>query len=293
MKILLLGCHGQLGSALSRTLPQAGELVPLGSDNCDLRNTDALLRQLDRIRPQVIVNAAAYTAVDQAETDVVNAYLINTAAPLLLAKWAQRHDALLVHYSSDYVFDGKKKSAYLESDDPQPLNVYGKTKWEADVAIQATCERHLILRTSWLVGAHGANFITTVLALARQQAQLQVVNDQWGAPTCTSDLASLTASMVRQVDNRAGAPYGLYHATAAGVTNWYALACYVVERAQSAGYPMKAGVSSIMACTSDQCSRPAKRPTNSALDSGKLAQFWGLQITDWQQGVDQVLAHIV
>jgi dTDP-4-dehydrorhamnose reductase len=290
---MLLGCRGQLGAELFQTLLPLGDVIPLSKNDCDLSDSDALQQQLHRVRPQVIVNAAAYTAVDQAEVEPSIAHAVNTTAPLHMALWAQRHGALLVHFSSDYVFAGEKKRAYLESDSPRPLNIYGRTKWEADQAIMAHCERHLILRSSWLYGVRGSNFVKTVLALASQREQLQVVNDQWGSPTSVSDLAALTAHMVRGTNAGDPAPYGLYHACASGVTSWHGLACYVVECARGAGYPIRVAPLAIEPCPSDRHFRPAKRPKNSSMDTGRLKAVWGWQMKDWRDGVDAVLAQLL
>ena len=294
MKLLLTGRNGQVGFELQRALAVLGEVVAIDAGDCDLADEAAIRRAMRDIRPDVIVNAAAYTAVDQAESEPALAQAINARAPGVLAEEAQALGALLVHYSTDYVFDGTKNAAYLESDAPNPTSVYGATKLAGERAIAAVCSRHLILRTSWVVGAHGSNFAKTMLRLALERDALSVVADQFGAPTSASLLADLTAHLVRQARREPDAfPYGLYHAVAAGETNWHAYACHVIERARAAGKPIRVAPEAIKAITTSEYLTPAKRPANSRLDTCLLRDTFGLSLPDWTVDVDHILQQIL
>ena len=293
MKLLLTGRNGQVGFELQRALAVLGDVVAIDAGDCDLADEAAIRRVMRDIRPDVIVNSAAYTAVDQAESEPALAQAINARAPGVLAEEAQVLGALLVHYSTDYVFDGSKNAAYLESDAPNPTSVYGATKLAGERAIAAVCSRHLILRTSWVVGAHGSNFAKTMLRLAYERDALSVVADQFGAPTSASLLADLTAHLVRQARREPDAfPYGLYHAVAAGETNWHAYACHVIERARAAGKPIRVAPEAIKAITTSEYLTPAKRPANSRLDTSLLRDTFGLSLPDWKVGVDHILHQI-
>ena len=294
MKLLLTGRNGQVGFELQRALAVLGDVVAMDAGDCDLADEAAIRRAMRDIRPDVIVNAAAYTAVDQAESEPALAQAINARAPGVLAEEAQALGALLVHYSTDYVFDGTKNAAYLESDAPNPTSVYGATKLAGERAIAAVCSRHLILRTSWVVGAHGSNFAKTMLRLALERDALSVVADQFGAPTSASLLADLTAHLVRQARREPDAfPYGLYHAVAAGETNWHAYACHVIERARAAGKPIRVAPEAIKAITTSEYLTPAKRPANSRLDTCLLRDTFGLSLPDWTVDVDHILQQIL
>lgn len=294
MKILLTGKNGQVGFELRRSLATLGDVRAIDVDDCDLSNVEEIRTLIQNHQPDVIVNAAAYTAVDRAENDKSLAKAINLTAPQVLAEEAERLGAILVHYSTDYVFDGTKTGAYTEADLENPQNIYGHTKWQGELAVKSSCTRHLILRTSWVVGAHGGNFAKTMLRLAAERDSLSVVADQFGAPTSAALLADLTACLVRQSNQSPhDFPYGLYHAVASGVTNWHEYACHVIDRARSAGKTCRISQDSIRAITTADYPTPAKRPSNSMLDTNKLRQTFGFHLPNWQEGVDHILDQIL
>jgi dTDP-4-dehydrorhamnose reductase len=280
LRILLTGMTGQVGSALLNTLPPLGELVALDETQLDLGSLDAVRVAVRETRPQLIVNAAAYTAVDQAEKEEALAFRVNCEAPAVLAEEAKKLGALLVHFSTDYVFDGEKPSPYVESDAPNPLNAYGRGKLAGERAIQSSGCRHLIFRTSWVYAASGKNFMLTMLRLAREGKPLRVVNDQHGAPTSNLMLAAAVPDAVRRTlaDDSLGA---VYHMTAAGQTTWHGFACAIFEATK-----MNADLSAI---PSSAYSVAARRPRNSVLDNGKLAARLKVRLPSWQDGMREVL----
>jgi dTDP-4-dehydrorhamnose reductase len=294
MNILLFGKNGQLGFELRRSLSPLGPVTALGSQELDLGDARALREVLRMQRPDVIVNAAAYTAVDRAESEPALAHAINANAPRVMAEEAHNMGAVLVHYSTDYVFDGTQSQPYTEDDQAQPQSVYGASKWAGEQAVQAHCAQHLILRTSWVLGAHGGNFAKTMLRLAQEREALSVVADQWGAPTSAALLADVTALLLHQhMLAPETFPFGLYHATACGKTNWHAYAQHVISRAVKAGREVRVRPEAIRPIASVDYPTPAQRPMHSQLDNGKLQNTFGLVLPDWTQGVDQVLDQIL
>ena len=298
MKILLLGKNGQVGQALERALaPLAGpgELVALDRSNGgDLAQLDQLAEAVRQLRPQVIVNAAAYTAVDKAESEPEQARLVNALAPEVLAKEAQALGAWLVHYSTDYVFDGSGTRPWLETDATAPLNVYGQTKLEGERLIQAHCTRHLIFRTSWVYAAHGSNFAKTMLKLAQERQRLTVIDDQWGAPTGAELLADVTAAAISHISLAGNdALAGLYHLAAGGETTWHQYASHVIGRAKALRPDLPWAVQDIAPVPSSAFVTAARRPHNSRLDTRKLQAAFGINLPDWQQGVDDMLAQVL
>jgi len=298
MKILLLGKNGQVGQALVRALaPLAGpgELVALDRSNGgDLASLQALAETVRQWRPQVIVNAAAYTAVDKAESEPDQARLVNALAPEVLAKEAQALGAWLVHYSTDYVFDGSGSRPWLEIDATAPLNVYGQTKLEGERLIQAHCTRHLIFRTSWVYAAHGSNFAKTMLKLAQERERLTVIDDQWGAPTGAELLADVTAAAISQLSLEGNESLaGLYHLAAGGKTTWHQYASHVIGRAKTLRPDLPWAVQDIAPVPSSAFVTAARRPHNSRLDTRKLQAAFGINLPDWQQGVDDMLAQVL
>jgi dTDP-4-dehydrorhamnose reductase len=294
MKILVTGKDGQVGFELQRALAPLGEIIAVDLAECDLANADALRELVRSVAPNVIVNPAAYTAVDKAESDHATALAVNTQAPAVLGEEAMRLGALVVHYSTDYVFNGTKKGAYSEADQPDPQSVYGSTKFAGERALAQANPRHLILRTSWVVGAHGGNFAKTMLRLAAERDQLSVVADQFGAPTSAALLADLTAHLIRQ-HQREGAdtfPYGTYHVSASGETSWCDYARFVIAEALAAGKVLKAGPDTVMPLTTAQYPTAAKRPANSRLDTSHFQATFGLRLPSWQEGVHHVLQQI-
>jgi dTDP-4-dehydrorhamnose reductase len=296
MKILLLGKNGQLGWELQRSLAPLGELVAPdrhGADLCgDLARLQGLAETVRQVRPDVIVNAAAHTAVDQAESEPELARLINALAPGVLAQEAQKLGAWLVHYSSDYVFDGSGSRPWLESDTPAPLSVYGQTKLEGEQLIAANCSRHLIFRTSWVYAARGGNFAKTMLRLAQERERLTVIDDQWGAPTGAELLADVSAHAIRQALRRPQ-DAGLYHLAAAGETTWYGYAKHVLAHTGRAQSAIKIVAKKVLPVPTSSFPTPARRPHNSRLDTARLQTTFGLALPAWQQGVDRMLAEIL
>lgn len=296
MKILLLGKNGQIGWELQRSLAPLGELVALdrhSTDFCgDLANLAGLADTVQRVRPSLIINAAAHTAVDKAESEPELARLINALAPSLLAQEASKLGAWLVHYSTDYVFDGSGSRPWLETDMPAPLNVYGQTKLEGERLIQAVCLKHLIFRTSWVYAARGGNFAKTMLRLAQERERLMVIDDQWGAPTGAELIADVTAHAVRQVQSYSQA-CGLYHLTASGETTWNGYASHVISQAQRAQSAMTIRAREVASVPASAFPMPARRPHNSRLDITKLQAVFNLKLPAWQQGVDRMLAEIL
>jgi len=294
-KVLLFGKHGQVGHELQSTLQALGEVIALdvdGTEGCgDFSRPDDVIATVRRIKPNIIVNAAAYTAVDQAESEPELARIINATTPGTLAVEAEKLGAWFVHYSTDYVFDGSGDVPWQETDTPAPLNTYGKTKLEGEQLIATACKRHLILRTSWVYGAHGNNFAKTMLRLAQERDTLSVVNDQIGAPTGAKLLAALTANLIPQlVQNPRLA--GLYHAVAAGETSWYDYARFVIEYARKRGIAIKVKDEHFLPVGSYQFPTPAKRPANSRLDTRKLCNAFKLDLPPWQVGVEEMLGYI-
>jgi dTDP-4-dehydrorhamnose reductase len=293
VKILLFGRNGQVGWELQRSLAPLGELLALdrtGQDGLcgDLADPAGVARTVLQVRPDVVVNAAAYTAVDKAESDADLARAINAAAPGALAAAAGEVGAALVHYSSDYVFDGSGSRPWRETDATGPLSVYGRTKLEGEQRIAQALPRHLILRTSWVYGARGGNFARTMLRLAREREQLSVVDDQVGAPTGADLLADVTAHSLRSLLAGACAP-GIYHVAAAGETSWHGYARFVVGKAQQAGQLLKAGPDRVLPIATSAFPTPARRPHNSRLDTTRFRAAFGLVLPPWQQGVDRML----
>ena len=296
MKILLLGKNGQVGWELQRSLAPLGELVALdrhSQDLCgDLTNLQGLAETVRALRPVVIVNAAAHTAVDKAESEQELARTLNTLAPAVLAREAGKLGAWLVHYSTDYVFDGSGSRPWLETDTPAPLGVYSRTKLEGERLIQAACAKHLILRTSWVYAARGGNFAKTMLRLAQERERLTVIDDQWGAPTGAELLADVTAHAIRHVLQHPGEA-GLYHLAAHGEVTWNGYAKHVITQAGRASSAIKIKAKEVAAIPTSAFPTPATRPANSRLDTTKLQAVFGLRLPSWQQGVDRMLAEIL
>ena len=296
LKILLFGQEGQVGWELQRSLAVLGNLVALGRDSTlhcgDLANLTGIADTIQQIQPDVIVNAAAYTAVDKAESEPELARTINALAPEVLAKEATRCGALLVHYSTDYVFDGSGNQPWKESDPTNPLNTYGATKLEGEQLIALHCPHHLIFRTSWIYAARGNNFAKTMLRLAKERDRLTVINDQTGAPTGADLLADITAHAIKQT-LQSPELAGLYHLVASGETTWYNYAKFVIEYTQRLGEKTKVTLDAIEPVSTSAFPTPAKRPHNSRLDTRLLRNDFGLTLPAWQQGVARMLEEII
>ena len=297
MRILLLGRNGQVGWELQRSLAPLGELVALdatGADGLcgDLARPAELAATVRALAPGLIVNAAAYTAVDRAEAEPEQARAVNAAGPAVLAQEAAALGAWLVHYGTDYVFDGSGNRPWAEDDPTGPLNVYGRTKLEGEQAIRTSGCAHLILRTSWVHSARGANFARTMLRLAGEREQLQVVADQYGAPTGADLIADVTAHAIRAAMARP-ALSGTYQLAAGGETNWHGYARHVVAFAQARGHPMRVHPDTIVPVSSADFPSAAQRPHNSRLDTRKLRQAFALQLPAWQFGVERMLQEVL
>jgi dTDP-4-dehydrorhamnose reductase len=296
MKILLFGKGGQVGWELQRSLSALGELVALdfdSTDHCgDFSNLPGLATTVRALQPDVIVNAAAHTAVDKAESEPELARTLNALAPGVLAQEAAKLGALLVHYSTDYVFDGSGSRPWTEADAPAPLSVYGRTKLEGEQLIQAACPHHLILRTSWVYAARGGNFAKTMLRLAQDRERLTVIDDQFGAPTGADLLADVTAHAVRQVLQHPD-DAGLYHLVAGGETSWHGYAKHVLVQAERAQAAIKIVAKEVAPVPTSAFPTPATRPHNSRLDTSRLQATFGLRLPAWQYGVDRMLAEIL
>ena len=291
-KILLLGKNGQVGWELQRSLAALGNLTALDRHSAhycgDLADLKGIADTVRSLRPDIIVNAAAHTAVDRAESEPELARVLNALAPGVLADESEKIGAWLVHYSTDYVFDGSGSQPWQESDSTAPLSTYGSSKLEGERRIQAANARHLIFRTSWVYAARGGNFAKTMLRLAKERDQLTVINDQFGAPTGAELLADVTALALRCALS-APSLAGIYHLAAAGETTWYGYAQTVLAHAQQAGIALKAGPEAVIAVPTTAFPTPAQRPLNSRLNTQKLQTAFGLTLPDWQIGVTRML----
>ena len=296
MNILLLGKGGQVGWELQRSLAVLGNLTALDFDSTehcgDFANPVGIADTVRALRPDVIVNAAAHTAVDKAESEPELARLLNATTPGVLAQEAARLGALLVHYSTDYVFDGSGTRPWVETDTPAPLSVYGRTKLEGEQRIAQSGAQHLILRTSWVYAARGGNFAKTILRLAQERERLTVIDDQWGAPTGADLLADVTAHAIRHL-HRQPQDAGLYHVAAAGETNWNAYAKYVLAQAQQLSPAIKITALEVAPVPTSAFPTPAVRPHNSRMNTRKLQTTFGLTLPHWQQGVARMVAEIL
>jgi len=292
MNLLMLGKNGQVGWELQRSLAPLGELVALDHEStefhADFSQPERLLETVRAIRPDVIVNAAAHTAVDKAESEPELARKLNATAPGVLAQGAAEVGALMVHYSTDYVFDGGGERPWREDDATGPLSVYGQTKLEGEQLLARNCARHLIFRTSWVFAARGGNFAKTMLRLAKERDRLTVINDQFGAPTGAELLADTTAHAIRETLRDPGKA-GLYHLVAGGVTTWHGYARFVLAQAQSMGIEIKAEPQSVEPVPTSAFPLPAKRPNNSRLDTSKFQKSFGLVLPTWEEGVARML----
>ena len=284
MKLLVTGKNGQLGRELSQVLTSIGEVVTLDRGALDLSRPDSMRAAISSVRPDVIVNAAAYTAVDAAESEPGVARAINATGPAVLAEQARSLDSLLIHYSTDYVFDGGKDAPYTEDDAPNPLGVYGQTKWEGEQAILASGCRHLIFRTSWVYSPNGRNFLLTMLRLLREKPQISVVNDQIGAPTSARFIATATAQVLTKLagPSSTSSPSGLFHLTASGETSWWGFARLIAEASGQTA-------TRIEPIPSSAYPTAARRPLNSRLDCSRMRSCFAVELPPWEVAVKQVV----
>ena len=295
-RILLLGRDGQVGWELQRSLAPLGAVIAPSLDELQFEQFDTLRAVVRKNVPHLIVNAAAYTAVDKAESEPELAMIVNGHAVRVLAEEAKKLGALLVHYSTDYVFDGSKPGSYTEDDAPNPISVYGRTKLEGDRAIQASGCRHLIFRTSWVYAARGGNFAKTILRLAAERDELKIVADQIGAPTSAELIADVTALCVGYITHcpqRFVDTDGIYNLVASGETSWHNYAQFAVENATRLGLPLKLSSGSIRPITTSEYPLPAQRPANSRLATGKLNRVFGIELPHWQIHLKRLLEELV
>ena len=306
MKILLTGKNGQVGAELTQLLPRLGEVIAFDSQQLNLTKLEEVRRAIRRIQPQIIVNAAAYTAVDQAEKEEALAHAINAEAPGVMAEEAKKIGALLVHFSTDYVFDGAKTTPYTEEDRPNPINIYGLTKLGGERAIAAASAAHLIFRTEWVYATRGRNFLLTILRLATQREELRIVCDQIGSPTWSREIARATTEVLEQLMRQGGRKSalshhgGTYHMTAAGVTNWYEFTLAILEEAASVpsvtpwlatatgGKPLIAR--RVIPITTSEYPTPARRPGYSVLSNSRLQENFGIRVSDWRAQLHSVFS---
>jgi dTDP-4-dehydrorhamnose reductase len=305
--ILLIGTNGQVGRELNRTLPRIGDVTPLDRQRLDLTRPDEIRRAIRTFHPAVIVNAAAYTAVDKAESEESVARAINAEAPAVMAEEAEKIGASLIHFSTDYVFDGLKTSPYDEDDPANPQSVYGRTKLEGELAIQASDAAHLIFRTAWVYATEGRNFLLTLLRLATQREELRIVRDQIGAPTLNSELARATTNILAQICGTEGSPFslpdvsGIYHMTAGGETSWHGFADAILE--ESAEIPVTCPwfaaatgrlpliARRVIPIATNEYPTPARRPAYSVLSNARLNRAFSLQLPDWRKQLHSVFAN--
>jgi len=286
MRILLTGRNGQVGWELERSLQSLGRVIALARADCDLADLDALRKTLDRSQPYLIVNPAAHTAVDKAESEAELAFRLNAEAPAVMADWAKRHGAAFVHFSTDYVFDGSLERPYVEDDGTKPLSVYGRSKLAGEEAIQESGCPHLILRTSWVYGLRGHNFLRTMLRLAGERDALSVVSDQFGAPTWCRSIADATACLIAMarstpegLEHALRARGGVFHLTCSGATTWHGFTRAILDETGRAARVR------LSECTSDQYPTVARRPKNSCLSGEKLQAAWGVHMPDWKEAL--------
>jgi dTDP-4-dehydrorhamnose reductase len=294
-RILLTGKNGQVGYELQRSLSPLSEVIALGHADCDLSDQQMLRSVIQSIKPDLIINPAAYTAVDKAEGDLENANAVNHLALKTIGEEAEKLSATVIHYSTDYVYDGLKQAPYVETDPTNPQGVYGQTKLAGELALAKACSQHFIFRTSWVLGAYGNNFAKTMLRLGATKENLNVVADQFGAPTTAGLLADASAHVVASLfkEYASKIPFGVYHLAASGRTNWHEYAKFVIATAHEQGKPLMLAAENISAITTAGYPTPAKRPKNSSMNTDKFQNTFGLILPDWQFGVRHVLQQVL
>jgi dTDP-4-dehydrorhamnose reductase len=293
MKILLTGKDGQVGFALHKKLLSFGEVIATGRHELDLANPDAIKAFIDKNKPDIIINPAAYTEVDKAESEKLLAHQINAIAPRVLAEKAFELNIPIIHFSTDYVFDGLKQEPYLETDEGNPQSVYGQTKWEGEEAVRQY-KKHIILRTSWVFGSHGQNFLKTIMKLIQEKTSLNVVSDQIGTPTSIEALADVTHKIVKTIFNDPNfKDFGTYHLTLDDETNWYRYACFITDEAKRLGFQTLITSKDIKAVSTDAYPTLAKRPMNSRLNTTKIKKTFMLELPHWEMEVKRILKALI
>jgi dTDP-4-dehydrorhamnose reductase len=293
MKILLTGKEGQVGFALHKKLASLGEVIATNRQELDLGNSEAIKAFIDKTKPDIIINPAAYTQVDKAESEKLLAHQINAVAPKVLAEKASELDIPIIHFSTDYVFDGLKHEPYLETDQANPQSVYGQSKWEGEVAVRQH-KKHIILRTSWVFSSHGQNFLKTILKLTQENTSLNVVSDQIGIPTSSDLLADVTYKIVETIFNDPHfKDFGTYHMTLDGETDWYRYACFITDEAKRLRLQTLMTSKDIKPISSDAYPTLAKRPMNSRLETTKIKKTFMLELPQWEEEVKRILKALI
>ena len=289
MKILLTGKDGQVGFALHKKLVSVGEVIATNRNELNLENPDAISALIEKIKPDIIINAAAYTDVDKAETEIELAHKVNTEAPKVLAEKASQLDIPIIHFSTDYVFDGLKNEPYVETDQANPHSVYGETKWKGEEAVR-NHKKHIILRVSWVFSSHGQNFLKTILKLIQEKSSLNIVSDQKGTPTSADAIAGVTYKIVKTILNKTSFEYfGTYHVSLEGETDWYQYACFITDEAIRLGLKTTMTSQDVIAISSDTYPTKAERPINSRLNTAKVKKTFMLKLPSWEQEVAAVI----
>jgi dTDP-4-dehydrorhamnose reductase len=289
MKILLTGKDGQIGFALHKKLASVGEVIATNRNELNLENSDAIRAFIEKIKPDMIINAAAYTDVDKAETEIELAHKVNTEAPRVLAEKASQLDIPIIHFSTDYVFDGLKNEPYMETDQASPKSVYGQTKWQGEEAVRQY-KKHIILRASWVFGSHGQNFLKTILKFIQEKSSLNIVSDQKGSPTSADAIADVTCNIVKTILRKPNfEDFGTYHVALEGETNWHQYACFITNEAIRLGLKTTVTSQDIQSISSDAHSTRAKRPMNSILDTTKIRKTFMLELPSWDEEATAVI----
>jgi dTDP-4-dehydrorhamnose reductase len=289
MKILLTGKDGQIGFALHKKLASVGEVIATNRNELNLENSDVIRAFIEKIKPDIIINAAAYTNVDKAETEIELAHKVNIEAPRVLVDEASQLNIPIIHFSTDYVFDGLNNQPYVETDKANPKSVYGQTKWQGEEAVRQY-KKHIILRTSWVFGSHGQNFLKTILKLIQEKSSLNIVSDQQGTPTSANAIAEVTYRIVKTILNKASfEDFGTYHVALEGETDWYQYACFITDEAIRLGLKTTITSNDIKSTLSDAYPTLAKRPINSRLDSTKIKKTFILKLPIWKEEVAAVI----
>ncbi len=293
MKILLTGKDGQVGFALHKKLAFLGEVIATNRNMLDLSDPQAIRIFIDQAQPDIIINTAAYTQVDEAESEKLLAYQVNTKAPQVLADKASELDIPIIHFSTDYVFDGLKHEPYLETDEVNPQSVYGQTKWQGEEVVRQH-KKHIIFRTSWVFGSHGQNFLKTIIKLIQEKTSLNVVSDQIGTPTSSEALAYITYKIVKTIFNNPNfKDFGTYHMTLDNETNWYRYACFITDEAKRLGLQTLMTSKDINPISSDAYPSLAKRPMNSRLSTTKIKKTFMLELPHWEEEVKRILKALI
>ena len=289
MKILLTGKDGQVGFALQKKLASVGEVIATDRNELNLENSYAIITFIEKIKPDIIINAAAYTDVDKAETEIELAHKVNSEAPKVLAEKASQLNIPMIHFSTDYVFDGLKNEPYIENDQANPQSIYGKTKWEGEEAVR-NHKQHIILRTSWVFSSHGQNFLKMILKLIQEKTSLNIVSDQIGTPTSADTIVNVTYNIIKTILKKADfKDFGTYHVALEGETNWHQYACFINDEAMRLGFKTSMTSQDIKSISSDAYSARAKRPMNSRLDTTKIENTFMLELPSWEKEVAAAL----